>query len=164
MSKESLSVEQITRPCDHCEQAFRADYVTPVLIAGVQSYLGHLLTGKPGIRAVYLCTAICLPNLMGANIEGMHVEVDEDRVKRRGPIPSMSALSPEEEMDFAGAEAQCSGLGVCMDSEGTDDPLRRLTHEMHDESARTTAYCYLHTVRAYSFHLRRWAERQRSVQ
>lgn len=154
------ATEQGGRRCAHCENLFDPENVVPVLIEGVQSFGGHLLTGKAGIREAYLCT-ICLPNLQGANVQGMRVEVDEERERRRGPIPKLLPLSEQERLDFA--RAVCSGVGACGDPDGKEDDARDLTHEVYDESARTTAYCYRHAERAYLFHLRRWRERQQGV-
>jgi hypothetical protein len=131
-------------------------------VAGVQSYNGHLLTGKAEIRAVYFCET-CLPNLQGANIDGMMIEIDEKRTKERGPIPRMQELSADEQMDLGGTDAVCSGVGRCIDGDGREDARRRLTHESYDSSGRSTAYCYGHAVRAYQFELRRWQDRQRVV-
>jgi len=150
------------RRCYHCENLFNPENVAPVLIAGVQSYNGHLLTSKTSIRAVYLCS-ICLPNLLGANIENMVIEADEDRMKQRGPIPRMQEIADDERAILAGLKTICTGTGPCSDVNGNEDATRQLTHEAYDTQDRSTPYCYHHALRAYEFDLRRWRERQRGV-
>jgi hypothetical protein len=156
------ATESTMRECYHCSHSFNPEDVTPVLIIGAQSYNGHLLTGKISTRAVYLCD-VCLPNLMRAHIEGMRVELDEERQKQRGPIPRMQALSDEEMPILIGYGAICTGVGACQDSGGFEDRTRRLTHEAYDTQDRPTPYCYHHARRAYEFELYRWRDRQRVV-
>lgn len=66
-------------PCDHCERRFPVDQLHPVIISGVQSYLGHLLTGKPEARRVPLCST-CYANFRNTKINGMSVQDDEEAI------------------------------------------------------------------------------------
>jgi hypothetical protein len=63
--------------CDHCKRPFALALLHPVIVSGVQSYLGHLLTNKPEARRVPLCTD-CYVAFKGATISGMVVKDDEE--------------------------------------------------------------------------------------
>jgi hypothetical protein len=76
-----------TIPCDHCERQFLPDALHPVIISGVQSYRGHLLTGHPEARRVPLC-GDCYVNFRNASIEGMTVKDDEDALVALGRAPA----------------------------------------------------------------------------
>jgi hypothetical protein len=65
--------------CDHCERSFPITQLHPVIVSGVQSYNGHLLTGKPEARRVPLCTD-CYVHFKNAHIQGMTVRDDEDAI------------------------------------------------------------------------------------
>lgn len=65
--------------CDHCERPFPINQMHPVIVSGVQSYLGHLLTGKPAARRVPLCD-VCYVNFHNATINGMSVVDDEEAI------------------------------------------------------------------------------------
>lgn len=71
--------------CDHCERVFAIDALMPVIITGVQSYCGHLLTNKPGERHVPLC-ADCYVNFHSASIEGMTIKDDLEAIERIAQI------------------------------------------------------------------------------
>lgn len=73
--------------CDHCERLFEVAVLHPVIISGVQSYQGHLLTGKPEARRVPLC-ADCYVNMKAARIEGLVVQDDEEAIAALSGSPA----------------------------------------------------------------------------
>ena len=74
--------------CGHCETVHKLRLTHPVLISGVQSYLGHLITNRPGIRRAFLCNA-CYLNFhdASATIDGMVVKDDEEALEALAGIP-----------------------------------------------------------------------------
>jgi hypothetical protein len=65
--------------CDHCERPYALKQLHPVIISGVQSYNGHLLTNKPEARRVPLCPD-CYVNLKNAHIQGLTLMDDDDAI------------------------------------------------------------------------------------
>lgn len=154
--------QDLVRTCFLCSLMFAAEHVVPVIVRGADIYMGHPIRSE-GERSVYLCNKPCLDALMGATIDWMEVQLDEERIKKRGPLPKMALMDDDDLADFWEIGQRCMGVGDCQKDDGSQDPERRVTYWITDNQDRQWAYCHRHALRAYEWSLRRWRANQAQV-